>query len=66
MSTPIGQNGRVTSRVDEPSQVPLPTGLPPGWTVRVPALDDLPVLVKLRGADRLPYTGSASVDRAEI
>ena len=54
------------SRVDEPSQVPLPTGLPPGWTVRVPALDDLPVLVELRGADRVDYTGSSSVDREQI
>lgn len=46
--------------------VPPPPGLPPGWTVRVPALDDLEVLVKLRGADRLAPTGSASVDREAI
>ena len=46
--------------------VPLPPGLPPGWTVRVPGLDDLDVLVRLRGADRLSHTGSASVDREAI
>ncbi len=48
--------------------VPLPglPGLPDGWTVRVPALADLEVLVKLRGADRLAFTGSASVDREAI
>lgn len=52
--------------VDEPSSAPLPTGLPPGWTVRTPVLDDLPVLVALRGADRVDYTGSSSVDRQQI
>ncbi|MEO7350598.1 MAG: GNAT family N-acetyltransferase [Marmoricola sp.] len=49
-------------------QVPVHVspGLPPGWTARVPELDDLDVLVKLRGADRLAHTGSASVDREAI
>ena len=56
----------MTSRADEPSHVPLPTGLPTGWTVRVPSLDDLPVLVELRGQDRVEYTGSASVDREQV
>ena len=46
--------------------VPLPAGFPPGWTVRVPVLADLEILVKLRGADRLAHTGSASVDREAI
>ncbi len=46
--------------------VPVPTGFPSGWTVRVPVLDDLDILVKLRGADRLAHTGSASVDREAI
>ncbi len=46
--------------------MPLPTGLPPGWTVRVPSLDDLPHLVELRGQDRVEYTGSSSVDREQI
>jgi ribosomal protein S18 acetylase RimI-like enzyme len=32
----------------------------------VPVLDDLPALVKLRGEDRLPFTGSSSVDREQI
>ncbi|MET0999068.1 MAG: GNAT family N-acetyltransferase [Marmoricola sp.] len=56
----------MSSRADEPSQVPLPSGLPPGWTVRVPVLDDLPALVELRGQDRIAFTGSASVDREQI
>ena len=56
----------MSSRADEPSRIPFPTGLPPGWTVRVPALDDLDVLVALRGADRAEFTGSASVDREQI
>jgi ribosomal protein S18 acetylase RimI-like enzyme len=55
----------VTSDVEQ-VPVPLPPGLPPGWTVRVPGLDDLEVLVALRGADRLAHTGSASVDREAI
>jgi ribosomal protein S18 acetylase RimI-like enzyme len=46
--------------------VPVPSGLPAGWSARVPELDDLEVLVKLRGADRLAHTGSASVDREAI
>ena len=56
----------MSSRVDEPSQVPPPSDLPPGWTVRVPALDDLSALVVLRGQDRVAFTGSASVDREQI
>ena len=56
----------MSSRADEPSRVPFPTGLPHGWTVRVPALDDLEVLVALRGADRREFTGSSSVDREQI
>ena len=46
--------------------VPVPSGLPAGWTVRVPELSDLEVLLRLRGADRLAHTGSASVDREAI
>jgi ribosomal protein S18 acetylase RimI-like enzyme len=56
----------VNSRVDEPSHVPLPAGLPPGWSVRVPELDDLSALVVLRGQDRIAFTGSAKVDREQI
>jgi ribosomal protein S18 acetylase RimI-like enzyme len=56
----------VNSRVDEPSHVPLPAGLPPGWSVRVPELDDLSALVDLRGQDRVAFTGSAKVDREQI
>lgn len=56
----------MTSRADEPSQVPFPAGLPAGWTVRVPQLADLEVLVALRGADRVAYTGSPKVDREQI
>lgn len=46
--------------------VPLPPGLRSGWTARVPELTDLEDLVKLRAADRLAHTGSASVDRDAI
>ncbi len=56
----------MSSLADEPSQVALPTGLPPGWTVRVPVLEDLDVLVALRGADRAAFTGSPSVDREQV
>jgi ribosomal protein S18 acetylase RimI-like enzyme len=56
---------RVTSDVEQ-VPVPVPPGLPPGWSARVPLLDDLEVLVRLRGADRLAHTGSASVDRRAI
>jgi GNAT superfamily N-acetyltransferase len=45
---------------------PTPAGFPAGWTARGPALDDLDVLVELRGADRLAHTGSAKVDREAI
>ncbi len=51
--------------VEQPP-VPVPDGLPPGWGVRVPELDDLPVLLELRGADRFAHTGSRSVDREAI
>lgn len=50
----------------EQAPVPTPPGLPAGWTARVPELEDLDVLVELRGADRLVNTGSASVDRVAI
>ena len=50
----------------EPLAVPVPPGFPLGWSARVPELADLEVLVKLRGADRLAHTGSASVDREAI
>ena len=46
--------------------VPVPPGLPHGWSVRVPELADLDPLVSLRGADRLAHTGSAKVDREAI
>ena len=49
---------------EEPTPIVLPEGLPPGWTSRVPHLEDLETLVRLRGADRQAWTGSASVDRA--
>jgi len=55
----------VASDVEQVS-VPLPPGLPPGWTMRVPVLDDLAALVELRRADRLAHTGSTSVDREAI
>lgn len=44
----------------DPTAIP---GLPDGWTSRVPQLDDVPELARLRGADKEPWTGSASVDR---
>ena len=50
----------------EQAPVPVPPGFPDGWTARVPELADLEVLVRLRGADRLAHTGSASVDREAI
>lgn len=56
----------MASQADGPSRVSLPTGLPPGWTVRVPVLSDLPTLVRLRAEDRRDYTGSASVDREQV
>ncbi len=56
----------MSSRADEPSHVPFPTGLPEGWTPRVPTLDDVPALVELRGADKAPYTGSSSVDASQV
>jgi ribosomal protein S18 acetylase RimI-like enzyme len=55
----------VTSHA-ELAPVPTPQGFPTGWTARVPELADLEVLVKLRAADRLAHTGSASVDREAI
>lgn len=52
----------------DPEQVPFPTpsGFPAVWTARVPELAHLDVLVRLRGADRLAFTGSSSVDREAI
>ncbi len=50
----------------EQAPVPIPAGFPHGWTVRIPTLADLDVLVELRGADRLAQTGSASVNREAI
>ena len=44
---------------------PLPL-LPDGWSARVPTVEDLPVLVALRGADHAPYTGESSVDEAAV
>ncbi|KQT89641.1 GCN5 family acetyltransferase [Marmoricola sp. Leaf446] len=41
-------------------------GLPEDWTARLPQLDDLGALVELRGADKRPWTGSASVDREAV
>jgi ribosomal protein S18 acetylase RimI-like enzyme len=55
----------VTSDAEQ-ALVPTPPGFPAGWTARVPELADFEVLVKLRGADRLAHTGSASVDRGAI
>lgn len=46
----------------EPSLPALPTG----WTLRSPGLDDLPALVALRAADKVPWTGSGQVDAAAI
>ena len=40
--------------------------LPAGWSARVPVLDDVPALLRLRGADRAAYTGSSSVDPEAI
>lgn len=45
---------------------PTILSLPSGWAARVPELDDLPRLVELRGQDKLPYTGSATVDEHAI
>ncbi len=50
----------------ELAPVPVPPGLPDGWTARVPELADVEVLLELRGADQLAHTGSASVDREAI
>jgi len=61
----VRQDGRVTPDAEH-LPVPAPEDFPAGWTARVPVLADLDVLVKLRGADRLAYTGSASVDREAI
>ena len=44
----------------------LGQALPEGWTMRPPELTDLPALVLLRSADKLPWTGSSSVDREAI
>jgi ribosomal protein S18 acetylase RimI-like enzyme len=55
----------VTSTAEQ-TPVPTPSGFPDGWTARTPEMADLDVLVRLRGADRLAHTGSASVDREAI
>lgn len=59
------QDGRVNPDPELPSTVASPD-LPTGWTTRVPELDDLPALLPLRGADRLAFTGSASVGSESI
>jgi ribosomal protein S18 acetylase RimI-like enzyme len=41
-------------------------GLPEGWTSRATEPGDLAALVALRGADKEPWTGSASVDREAV
>ena len=43
-----------------------PAHLPTGWTARPPELGELPRLLELRGADRLPATGSDRVDPASL
>ena len=43
-----------------------PAHLPTGWTARPPELGDLPRLLELRAADRLPFTGSARVDHDTV
>ncbi len=65
MTPDFRQDGPVTSDYVQPP-VPTPPGFPAGWTARVPELADLDVLVRLRGADRLEHTGSASVDQVAI
>ena len=68
--TPAGlrHNAPVTSpRPAGPTSSPRsPSGLPDGWTARLPQLDDLGALVELRGADKRPWTGSGSVDREAV
>ncbi len=49
-----------------PDPVQAQLALPTGWSARVPGLDDLDALVALRGADRLAFTGSDSVDREAV
>ena len=39
-----------------------PVDLPFGWTTKVPDLDDLPALLRLRAEDKTPFEGSANVD----
>ncbi|RLV50256.1 GNAT family N-acetyltransferase [Nocardioides mangrovicus] len=40
--------------------------MPDGWSARVPVLDDVAALVRLRGADQQPWTGSDRVDAEGI
>ncbi|MCW2868024.1 MAG: GCN5-related N-acetyltransferase [Marmoricola sp.] len=50
---------------DQPDQAEQ-AGLPDGWSVRPPVLEDLNALVELRGADKEPWTGSRRVDREQV
>ncbi len=59
MTDAIRQDGTVSDPAQVP--VPVPQGFPLGWSARVPQLEDLDTLLELRGADRLAFTGSASV-----
>ena len=43
-----------------------PVDLPDNWTTKVPDLDDLPALLRLRAADKTPFEGSANVDEDVI
>lgn len=43
-----------------------PVELPAGWTAKVPDLDDLPALLRLRAADKTPFEGSGKVDADAI
>ncbi|NYI75773.1 GNAT family N-acetyltransferase [Nocardioides panzhihuensis] len=40
--------------------------LPTGWTAKVPDLDDLPALLRLRAVDKTPFEGSGKVDADAI
>ncbi|TQL69909.1 ribosomal protein S18 acetylase RimI-like enzyme [Nocardioides albertanoniae] len=43
-------------------QSETPVALPDDWTTKVPDLDDLPALLRLRAADKTPFEGSDNVD----
>ena len=45
---------------------PTAVSLPPHWTARPPEIEDLPVLVALRAADKEPFTGSGTVDESRL